>query len=369
MTNHLNQSVTNSYDPWTGPSAPLSHTTSSVYRTTSHLGKKTDHEYDENFRRLWTKQAPGTGDEATTEFTYDPVGNLETVKDPRGKFTTYGYDDRNRQIWVRNDELNETTEFRYDHAGNKMREIRPDGVFRTWDYDEMNRVWHAYDWRTNEPPRRQQTTTYVRDHAGNATSITDAKGAVYSYVYDDLNRKESATYPTDANWPGANGNLALRSRGQPRFLQEPGRPEKAHSNTTTATGPGRSWWEGGAAVGQEIVTDYDAAGRVEWIETRANGNMVTRVAFGYDDANRKLWEDQTVAGHPTRRVKTDLDDDGRRAEPGDCRSARGGRRHWRCYDRFAGNGGERPVFDCLRLHRAQPAEDYLRECQRGRLDL
>jgi RHS repeat-associated protein len=310
VTNHLSQSVTNSYAPWNGR-GPLSHTTSSVYRTTTHLGKKTDHEYDENFRRKWTKQAPESDDWALTEFTYDRIGNLETVKDPRGTITSYGYDGRNRQIWVRNDELNETTEFRYDPAGNKIWEKRPDDVFRSWDYDEMNRVAHAYDWRTNETPTARQTTTYLRDDAGNARTITDTKGAEYHYVYDDLNRKESATYPTDANgqvrtetWHyDRAGNLDLYTNpaGQKKHIEYDDRNRAWHS-----------WWEGGAAVGQEIVTDYDLAGRVEWIETRANGNMVTRVAFGYDAANRKIWEDQTVAGHPTRRVKTDPDADGRR---------------------------------------------------------
>ncbi|HWM24161.1 MAG TPA: RHS repeat-associated core domain-containing protein [Chthoniobacterales bacterium] len=310
VTNHLHQSVTNSYAPWNGHGA-LSHTTSSVYRTTTQLGKMVDHDYDENFRRKWTKQAPGTGVEATTEFTYDPVGNLQTAKDPRGKITTYGYDLRNRQTSVRNNELGQTSFVAYDPAGNKERETRADGVFRTWKYDDLNRVQQAHDWRTNETPRPNQTTTYVRDQAGNATSITDAKGAVYSYVYDDLNRKESVTYPADASGQARTETWHYDYAGNLDFYKNTAGQKKniAYDNRNRAR---HSWWDGGTSVGQEIVTDYDAAGRVEWIETRENGNMLTRVAYGYDAANRKIWEDQTLAGHPTRRVKTDLDADGRR---------------------------------------------------------
>ncbi len=137
------------------------------------------------------------------------------------------------------------------------------------------------------------------------------QGCVYSYVYDDLNRKESATYPADANGAArtetwhydrvSNLDFYKNTAGQKKHIEYDNRNRAWHS-----------WWEGGTSVGQEIVTDYDAAGRVEWIETRENGNMLTRVAYGYDAANRKIWEDQTLAGHPTRRVKTDLDADGRR---------------------------------------------------------
>ncbi len=311
VTNHLNESVTASYAPWNGRGA-LSHTTSSVYRTETHMAKKTDHEYDENFRRRWTKQASETEDWALAEFTYDPVGNLETVKDPRGKFTTYGYNGRNRQIWVRNDELNETTQFRYDAAGNRVKEIRPDGVFRSWDYDNMNRLWHAYDWRTKETASPEQTTTYVRDHAGNATSVFDTKGAEYIYAFDDLNRKEAATYPADANGAQRTEIWRYDRAGNLNFYQNPA-GQKKHIEYDDRNRAWHSWWEGGPAVGQAIFTGYDLAGRVEWIETRAtNGSMVTRVAFKYDDANRKIWEDQTLAGHPTRRVNTPLDQDGRR---------------------------------------------------------
>ena len=312
VTNHLNEYITTSYDPDPGAAdLSLTHTTSSVYQTTSFMGRQTECKYDRNFRKIEATQAPGTADQARTSFAYDEVGNLSTSTDPRLKVTSYGYDDRNRQLWVRNDQLNETTQFRYDPVGNKTREIRSDGVFRTWKYDEMNRVTHAYDWRTNELSRLDQTTTYDRDHSGNPLFITDAKGAVYSYVYDALNRKESATYPADGTgqvrtetWRydyAGNLDLYTNPAGQKKHIEYDDRNRAWHS-----------WWEGGAAVGQEIVTDYDEAGRVEWIETRANGNMLTRVAFGYDDANRKLWEDQTVAGYPTRRVKTDLDGDGKR---------------------------------------------------------
>jgi len=100
VTNHLNETVTNSYD--TGRVGNdlqgLSHTTSSIYLTTSQMSRQIKFDYDANFRRTMTKQAPGDpDDEATTNFTYDWVGNLIWVEDPRHKFTKFGYDERNRR--------------------------------------------------------------------------------------------------------------------------------------------------------------------------------------------------------------------------------------------------------------------------------
>ena len=125
--------------------SPLSHTTSSVYHVTSHLGKVIEYDYDANFRKQRMTVAPGTADAATTTYTYDEVGNLKTVKDPKGQTTgretIYDYDDRNRQNRPSPTRLVIRPAWIYDDAGNKKRETRADTKFRTWDlYDPMNRI-------------------------------------------------------------------------------------------------------------------------------------------------------------------------------------------------------------------------------------
>lgn len=318
VTNHRNEGVTNSYASWrvTGPQG-LWHTTSSIYVTTSQMGRQTQYDYDANFRRTMTKQAPGDpGDEATSNFTYDWVGNLTRVEDPRHKFTTYGYDVRNRRTSTWNEELNETTAVIYDPAGNKKKETRQDGAFRTWNYDAMNRLWHAYDWRMSEPATPNQTTTYDHDQAGNVQFITDTKGAIYEYGYDWLNRKISATYPSDATLPQRMetwlydyaGNLILHKNPAGQYqhftYDERNRQRRSYWNMLTAADTTPNW-----SIGPEITTTPDAASRITEIKT--NGGE-TVVGFGYDEANRKIWEDQTLAGQPTRRVNTPLDQDGKR---------------------------------------------------------
>jgi RHS repeat-associated protein len=323
--NHLNETVTNSYAPWNG-FGPLSHTTSSVYRVTSQMQKKTDYDYDNNFRRKRTTQAPEEpNDTATTTYTYDEVGNLETVTEPNGQpgqshpgaHTTFGYNNRNRQETVTNNTPPETTTVVYDFVGNKKSETRHDGTLRSWDYDAMNRLWHAYDWRTNVTPTANQTTTYDRDHAGNASFITDTKGAIYSFVYDALNRKESATNPSDNTIPARTEGWHYDIAGNLDGYTNPDQKHR-HFHYDNRNRQDHSWWDGGVAVGQDIWTGYDEASRVTSVITKSGETPITTVAFGYDHANRKIWEDQTVAGQQpgeltkTRRVTTDLDGDGKR---------------------------------------------------------
>jgi RHS repeat-associated protein len=307
--------VTNDYAPWNGLGR-LSHTTASVYRVESPLHTEVHHDYDANFRCIWTKSAPGA---PPTNFHYDPVGNLDRTEDPRHKFTTFGYDQRNRQTSTLNEELNQIVRVQYDAAGNKIRETRYEEndleVFRSWDYDDMNRLWHAYDWRTNPTPTSNQTTTYQRDDAGNVLFTTDTKGAVYGFEYDKLNRKTKAQYPTAYPSPSpietwhydAAGNVDIYTNpaNQVKNLHYDNHNRQYHSS-----------WNGGAATGPDIYTFYDSASRVTSIVTKDGETPITTVAFGYDEANRKIWEDQTLVQPDgsviSHRVKSVLDHDGRR---------------------------------------------------------
>ncbi|MFZ1218807.1 MAG: RHS repeat-associated core domain-containing protein [Chthoniobacterales bacterium] len=323
VTNPEGETVTTSYDPNHGDGPvdlSLTHTTLSVYQTKSHLGKKSNYEFDSNFRRTKIIQAPGIPvDETITKFIYDAAGNLHSTEDARHYITTLGYDDQNRRTFVKIEALNETTWTDYDRAGNKLYEIRPDGTLRSWDYDSMNRLWHAYEWRpAGTWPTANQTTTYIHDIAGNVQSIKDTKGVVYEYAYDLMNRKISQTYPAD---PGASvpvENYGYNSVGNLENVITPANQHK-HFHYDNRNRQDHSWWD--SDVGPNVATQYDEASRVTGIfaNSGSGGAFVpntataeTAIVFHYDHANRKVWEEQTLAGHPTRRVVTPVDQDGRR---------------------------------------------------------
>ncbi|MEY2497475.1 MAG: hypothetical protein QOD12_1031, partial [Verrucomicrobiota bacterium] len=146
VTNPLNQATSNSYEPWSGIGS-LSHTTASVYRTRSPMGKITDFNYDENFRRFVVHQGVGTpADDSTTVSGYDAVGNLSWVRDPRSQTTNFGYDNRNRQTSI-TDALGNVTSTTYDVANNKTSVTRPGNPSSTRfvAYDPMNRLLEQID--------------------------------------------------------------------------------------------------------------------------------------------------------------------------------------------------------------------------------
>ena len=321
VTNPMQETVHTRYDPnhGTGPDLSLTHTTLSVYQTESEMHRITNFEYNANFQREKITEAPGdTRDQAITEFFYDAVGNLIRQKDPRDRFTTYGYDDRNRQTSVLIEELGETTIVEYDDVGNKIAEQRPDLSVRKWDYDEMNRLSHAYDWRSpSAQPSTVETTTYLYNIAGNLEKIIDTKGAIYQFGYDLTNRKIYEKYPEDPVTHVV--PIAFYGYDAASNLTDVINPAQQwkHLHYDSRNRQDLSWWN--MAAGPTVGTHYDPAGRVTEIlaSSGAGGSMPdtataeTVIGYHYDQANRKIWEDQTVGGY-TRRVQTLLDEDGKR---------------------------------------------------------
>jgi RHS repeat-associated protein len=311
VTNPMGETTTNCYaiDPqWANP---LQHTTNSIKYTLSPMGKNVVFDYDANFRKIDQVVASGTADEAWTFFEYDEVGNLTKTTDPRSKVTTFGYDARNRKIWMDDpiasdrNSLGHTMSWVYDGVGNKTKETRADDAFRSWEYDIPNRITRAVDWRMSTA-ETAITTTYTRDVQDLTEWITDAKGAVYTFTFDKLHRKFSETYPPAAGNPNPAEYYIHDVAGNLFQYYDP----TGHIKTMDYDNRNRlvdSWWNGGG--GAMISYTYDAAGRMTSVVTGAGD---TTVAFGYDNANRKIWEDQTVAGYSTHRVMSDLDADGNR---------------------------------------------------------
>jgi YD repeat-containing protein len=129
----MGETTTNCYaldSAWYDPALrkPLLHTTNSVKYTNSPMNKNVVNDYDENLRKVHQVVAMGSpGDEAITQFEYDQVGNLIKTTDPRQKETNFGYDQRNRKIWMdspitsdRSTITGHTMEWKYDGVGNKI---------------------------------------------------------------------------------------------------------------------------------------------------------------------------------------------------------------------------------------------------------
>ena len=236
-------------------------------------------------------------------FEYDAVGNLTKTTDPRLKETRFGYDERNRKIWMDDpigsdrNSRGHTLDWDYDAAGNKRFETRADDTRQEWRYDTMNRVTDTYGFANEH-------THYDRNVTGTEESTTDAKNAVYAFHYDVLHRKTGETYPADASGVARAETWHYDAAGNMDEYHNPAGQTK-HLSYDERNRARHSWWDG--AAGPDVVTNVDPANRMTDITTN-NGETV--VAFGYDDANRQIWEDQTVSGHETHRVQHDRDQDG-----------------------------------------------------------
>src|SRR5581483_11463155 len=86
--------TTNVYYDTNGSGDDYRYTDSNVTWTVLPSGKKTKTDYDNNRRTWHVTLGYGTGDAATTGYTYDNVGNVIVVTNPRNQTTSAAYDER-----------------------------------------------------------------------------------------------------------------------------------------------------------------------------------------------------------------------------------------------------------------------------------
>lgn len=282
------------------------HTASFVFRRTTPMGKIFDHDCDDNLRVRVRRDAPFTSDDAITFYEHDNAGNLLWVRDPRGNYTQFGYDERNRRTSA-TDALDRSTFWLYDRASNKVSEQRPDGGVTTWDeYDPMNRLKQSTVTRDGDPANNVVTQMRYEDEARNLTSMIDPRGQTYGYGYDLLNRKRTATYP-----PGAFG---VRSEvwtyndvgNLETFQNRAGNVQTfVHDNRNRET---HFSWDDGRTNSRSV--SYYPSGPMKRVVTSGNDAN----DFTYDGNNQMLSDAQTSGGMGwVRTTRWTYDDDGNRA--------------------------------------------------------
>ena len=232
-----------------------------------------------------TVQASADADAYTTTYTYDGVGNLETVTDPTTSTSTYDYDEVNR---LRSRTL-------------------PNGVKTTYTYKEQTNFVESITHLAADGVTVLSSLTYERSASGEPTKITREDGTYRTLGYDDALRVERESYFDSA------GNL----------LNEVVYSYDVDGNRQTVSGgvtQGSYTYENEHQLTQ-INTDsgaesytYDQAGRVETV-TR-DGETVR---FDYDENDQLT----TVRdGSNAIIVEYVYDSDGRRVEVNDAQAQR-----------------------------------------------
>jgi RHS repeat-associated protein len=125
-------------------------------------------------------------DSTFLEYTYDPEGRIETVRDENhaAANTSYAYDPAGRVVTVKQSMI--TTRYTYDVHGNLTTVTDPNGNTTSYRYDDFGRLLSQQSAVTG-------TTTYQYDSAGNLIELADANSTVTSRSYDVLNRVTNAT--------------------------------------------------------------------------------------------------------------------------------------------------------------------------------
>jgi RHS repeat-associated protein len=303
------------YDSTGGTTTGYKHTDSNVTRIKLPSGKVTQILYDENLRKAKVTVGLGTVDAAVTTYTYDAVGNLNTMKDPNGQTSgatwTYNYDARDRLINVidplaadRNS-LGHTIDYTYDWANNKTSEQRANNQMVTYNtYDERNRLTQM---TVQQALTADAVTTYTWANSGKLLSMVDPGGYTYSYAYDPLSRLVTTTYPlfngshpTESHLYDIAGNLyqfTTRNGDVATFTYDTRNREKTRTWSTGTPGTRTLSYDDASrmtscnTVSIFINFTYDKNSRLlsqeEWTSLLSDNNTHRTVSYTYDvDGNR-----------------------------------------------------------------------------------
>ena len=275
------------FDGTTGQTALQATLTSSIYDLNGNVVAVTDangnlpgataddyttsNEYDALNRLVKTIAPLGGGDTIETEFSYDKLGNRETVTDGMDHVHTMHYDGLNRQTRIVYPD-NSETESKYN-ALNLIDTTDADNKKTEYTYDLRQRPATI---TFTHPVDGVSMRTHHYDDVGNLELVDDESGndwADVSYVYDALNRVTSETSGgvTHSYSYDLVGNMLSQTAGGTGTSIVS--TYDAHNRLATMTENGRVTTylydsRGNAMVkqlanGQTLVSQYDAQGRKE----------------------------------------------------------------------------------------------------------
>lgn len=285
------------------------------------LGQRVDLTYDA-LDRLTTMTDPLN---QTVAYTYDPVGNTISMVDGNGIVTNYNYDALDRLTAVTenavtngpiNQETNVTTQYSYDPSGNLTAIANPLGNQYTFSYDALNRMVSAAD-------PLGFASTYQYDALGNLAQMVDANASVTSYTYDALNRLTFLVRPDEAvgyTYDAVGNRLSMSdATGTTTYDYDAlYRPLRVTDPLSQVVNYGYDAGGNRTSLvypdGAQVTYDYDAANRLNTVtdwdsgltgyEYDENGRLVQVTlpngitgTFGYDAANQMtLLQYDTVTG-------------------------------------------------------------------------
>ena len=249
--------------------------------------------YDDRGRLVEVKRKNDLGSfESFATFAYDSDGNRKTATDGELRTTEFAYNELRRLISVK-DAANNVTQFAYDVAGNRT--LVKDALLRdtVFSYDALNRLISV------DQQAESLVTAFDYDAAGNVEVVTDPKTQDTTYTYDEASRLTSVSQ----NLGGAPVSYQYDTRGRLfrvinargnvlQYVYEPwGGLERVDHYPDVATA------DAGSPPDRTVRYAYDAAGNLRSTSDAtilATGELASGAelladrfySFSYDAQNR-----------------------------------------------------------------------------------
>ncbi len=188
--NALGHYAVTEYGPDHLPDAVAAYRSGGVELSRSTFAYDSANRQTKSEAKIYTSGGSAVGDGwITSEYVFDPAGNVLTTKDENNNLTICTYDGLGR-ISVCQDAIGSKVTFTYDALGNiltKKEEEKQGGVsgFDTYlwrfEYDNLNRVTKAYD-------PANFASLYTFDHRSNLVTTENPNGWKSFFAYDELGR-------------------------------------------------------------------------------------------------------------------------------------------------------------------------------------
>ncbi len=237
--------------------------------TDEATGDVTLDEYTSEYQISTVTHGYGTEHATTETFTYNELGEPETVTDGDGHTTTYEYGSAGNKT-SETDAEGHTTKWTYNAHHQVTSETLPSGEKTTIEYDE-----HGNPIKVSRPAPEEKTqiTKYEYNGHGEMTAMIDPLERKWSYGYDEAGDRTSETDPEgDKTTWAYNEDSQQTSEVSPAGNVEGGKPaEYTTSIERNALGePMKVTQPEGQEALYEYNTDGDKTG-----ETDPNGHKTT----------------------------------------------------------------------------------------------
>jgi len=152
----------------------------------------------------------------TITYTFDEIGNRQTMTDPDAGLTSYSFDSRNLISWLVNPFAERTT-WVYDAIGRVTTMTHGNASVAEHDYDTGGRLTAVRNLKSDRSVI--SVFTYSYDSIGNRTGVQEANGDLVTWSYDEtyqLTREQRSgdnAYDTTFSYDGVGNRLTQVSSG------------------------------------------------------------------------------------------------------------------------------------------------------------